>query len=225
MSRRRVVFVARHFWPLVGEEENSLAELATALADHGCHVTVLTPRWRSDWPLSFMFEDVRVIRLPKPTKTWWGRSGFAKECMKWLDAARNDIDVVVAHGAEAAEDIAVACKRDDVPIVLLASEGEAPQQSPGKGLFQTPTVDPAAIVVSNHSAAEVWTSAGYASSLVRVIPPGVAVPPETNSDVRLSARQTLGKLIADSPLAAPTPLAICFVALDENPALPRLIIV
>ena len=96
MSGRRVVIITRRFWPLVGEAESALAELAVGLRGAGWSPTILTARWRREWTQTLLYDDVPVVRLPPPARGRWGDWSYARRVGKWLRQAQPDFDVALA---------------------------------------------------------------------------------------------------------------------------------
>jgi len=71
----RLVFVTPRFWPLIGGSQKVMANLAVELAGRGHRVTILTARWRPNWPERITLHELPVVRLPPPAVPSVGRQG------------------------------------------------------------------------------------------------------------------------------------------------------
>ena len=99
MSRLRVVLITRRFGPLVGGAERAMANLAAEMAARGLDVTVLTARWRPDWPARISYRGVPVVRLPQTSVRLWGTVRYMQSLGRWLRAndGRYDVEIGRAH--------------------------------------------------------------------------------------------------------------------------------
>ena len=222
MSRGRVVFVTRRFWPLVGDVEDSLADLVPGLKQLGFACTIVTPRWRSDWPEVFLFDGVPVVRFAKPTKSWWGGSTLAKRLAQWLSTRRQEIDLIVAVGEADLNSIMSAASRAHIPVLLLSSENPIGKKGAGH-LFGRAARRADIGIVAHEDERERLRAKGYASSAIRMIAAGVHVRPLLDRESRREARKAIGLAVGDTKLSPFAPLAVCFHSLDDTgPILPLL---
>ena len=225
MSRRRVVFVARRFWPLVGEAENALAELVAALPDAGIEPTVVTPLWQNNWPQTFHFEGVRVVRMARPTSSWWGDGGYTRRLTKWLSQTHEGIDTVAVDARDpSVEAVMAIARRCGISVVVFSDEDHGSDQrrrvsklfSPQQGLAH-------AVVIPSERTADSWLRAGYSATQVHVIAPGIRTCDKAVTQARRAARQSLGKAFCNAQLSTLTPLAIYQHALDNSPPMEALL--
>ena len=86
MSLPRVVMVTRRFWPLVGGAETAMAGLAASFQARGAATTLLTARWKPEWPLTIEHRGVRVVRIAQPAKRFWGSARYMMRLAGWLDS-------------------------------------------------------------------------------------------------------------------------------------------
>ena len=116
MSLPRVVMVSRRFWPLVGGAETAMAGLAASFQARGAATTLLTARWKPEWPLTIEHRGVRVVRIAQPARRFWGSARYMLRLAGWLEAHSFDIDAYTKR-----------------PLVLEAGEAVAPNE-PGLGV-------------------------------------------------------------------------------------------
>jgi len=219
MSGRRVVLITRRFWPLVGEAETALANLAVGLRRAGTQIRVLTAQWQKNWPRHFHFEDVPVFRVPSPSKHWWGDWQFASRLAKWLRQERENIDVVLiaSHGGDMRSAMSTL-SRVGVPVVRLnviedtddpSFAQQYPWPRPGR---RRPDAFVVADTLSNNSESAV-------ERIERVtyrIRPGVPIPPPPTGQHRREIRRALGKACGDRELGTLTPLAVYVGPLEAD---------
>jgi glycosyltransferase involved in cell wall biosynthesis len=93
----RLVIVTRRFWPLADDADGLLAELAVRLAREESRVTVLTARFKSDWPELIDFDQVTVRRLPYSSRGW-GTLQYMRSVTRWLRAHHDQFDVAYVCG-------------------------------------------------------------------------------------------------------------------------------
>jgi hypothetical protein len=117
----RVVLVTRRFWPLEGETETLLADLAEAWRALGARTVVLTARWRADWPAETEYRGVRVVRLAHPAPPAWGAFWYRFALGRWLRRHRNEFDVACVSSLKDDAFAALgAASRAGFPVVLRA---------------------------------------------------------------------------------------------------------
>src|SRR4051812_8874204 len=98
MSPRRLVFITRRFWPLVGSEETAMSRLAVECQRQGADVQLLTAQWHPSWPSDVVYREIPVTRLPKPPQIGWGMLRYMMTLSRWLREHENQIDLVyVSH--------------------------------------------------------------------------------------------------------------------------------
>ena len=71
MTPLRLAMITERFWPRVGALETRAADLACELADRRVEITVVTARWRAEWPAEIVYHGVPIVRLaPAPRGSW-----------------------------------------------------------------------------------------------------------------------------------------------------------
>ena len=96
MSPLRLVLVSPRYWPLVGETEQFVAELAEGLRREAVVPTILTARWSGDWPPETVHREMRVIRLSPPPLSNWSTYRYLCSLARWMRSHRHEIDIVYA---------------------------------------------------------------------------------------------------------------------------------
>lgn len=199
MSLPRVVMVSRRFWPLVGGAETVMAGLAAAFQARGASTTLLTARWRPEWPLTIEHRGVRVVRIAQPSQRFWGSARYMMRLAGWLEAHAGQFDLVyvsmLKHDAYAALG---ACRSLGVPVVLRA-EGGGPSgdcawqaHHPLGGAIRRRCARRAAAIVTPSEALEhELTNLGYPAELLERIPNGVPLPEPRSPERQVRARVSL----------------------------------
>ena len=209
MNARRVAIVTRRFWPLVGDEETALADLAVGLANAGVRPTIVTAAWGKHWPATFAFEGIPVVRLPKPAGHWWGDWGYAKRLRQWLHSQRERIDVALVASVGADAEAAVAAMGTSVPVVVMGRTSDFAK------LSKKPHLLPDAFVTCAEPTEEIVADP-HVDQLFKVIRPGVQLPQLISGDQRRRARLALAKACGDARISALTPLAIAAGRIDQR---------
>ncbi len=131
MSTIRPVFIIDRFWPLVDGAGRTLRDLAVELQKRGMPGTILTARWRKDWPGTVTFHGISVHRLAEPPpeidtfKARWTTARYIRAIAAWLRGNRALYDVVFVSGLrhEAYAAMTAFGRGGGVPIIL---RGEQP---------------------------------------------------------------------------------------------------
>ncbi len=93
-TRRRVLVVARHFWPTTNDDALRLYHWTQYLRGQGSEVTVATPRWHATWPQHIMCDGVSVRRLDYPPTRTLRLSSYARQLCQWLAREAGQFDLV-----------------------------------------------------------------------------------------------------------------------------------
>ena len=104
MNFRRLVVVARSFWPAANVSEICLSALVSHLVKRGYRIDVLTPRWHRNWNRVYQFVGIDVTRIAKPTNRRWRTEPFSKGLKAWFNEQDQQLDAIVVwdgwHDAE-----------------------------------------------------------------------------------------------------------------------------
>lgn len=222
MTDLRVLLVSRRFWPLVGDAEDGMADLAGVLARHGARTSVLTAQWAEDWPSHSWFDTTPVVRLPLHGLRRWNLTIYRATLRRWLRRHRPEFDVVlVAQLSHEAYAAVRALRGTSVPVVVRA-EAEC-------GMWQEPTSllgrvrRPAALLVRDEASRQVLLRAGHASALVHTVPDGVRPRAFANGASRFNARMALAAVNHDLTAAIDAPVVVCSGPLRSDPGLVDLV--
>jgi glycosyltransferase involved in cell wall biosynthesis len=230
MSRLRLVFITRRFWPLVGGAEMTMANLANALSCDGHQVTLLTAAWNKDWPAEIRHRGVRVQRLPQANSRWLGTLQYMRGIRRWLHEHRSEFDLVYTSMLKHDAHVAIqAGRRGKFPVVLRA-EGSGPtgdvgwQQQNWYGSWIRRRCRRApAIVAPSKAIQEELLSAGYDTASVQYLANGVELGPERTAARRMVAREALGTAHPVLSLGRDTTLVVYTGRLSEEKGLTCLV--
>lgn len=98
-----------------------MARLAAGFQARGATTTLLTARWRADWPWEIEHHGVKVARMPHTPLRWWGTMTYMRAIERWLLYHRDEFDLVyvsmLKHDAFAALG---AARKTGFPVVVRA---------------------------------------------------------------------------------------------------------
>lgn len=227
---RRLVFITRRFWPLVGGAEMAMANLASAMQEGGHQVTILTASWNPDWPREFLHRGVRVVRLPQPNQRFFGTWKYLRGIADWLKRHRDRFELayvsMLKHDAYAAIG---AGRKGKFPVVVRAEgggkSGDVSWQSGDRfgGWIARRCHRANAIVAPSPAIQRELVAAGYPQDRVHFIPNGVAALPPRTEARRMEAREAIGTAHAVLSLGRDTTLAVYAGRLSEEKGLPELV--
>jgi glycosyltransferase involved in cell wall biosynthesis len=226
MKALRILLVTRRFWPLVGDSEDAIADLAVGLRRHGADPTVLTVRWGADWPTTSNFEGTPVHRLPlRPGRAWWELL-YMLTLTRWLRRHRREFDVVVAARLrQEAWSSLWAFRRSPIPVVLRAETDDYAwhDQSPLGIRCRSRCGHAAAIVVRDQATRRASLAAGYRPGLLHEIPDGIPPPAAGNGALRTDTRMALAAVNQDLSTAVDAPVAVYVGRLQRRAGLSCLV--
>ena len=117
----RLAILNRHFWPISNSAEMEVAWLATAIADAGVDVDVLTVRWQKFWPERLVYRGANVLRLPKPLSGPFGKYRFNKALIAHL--VNKNYDGLIAFGLDEDACTAAVGFGNQMPVDLRVTSG------------------------------------------------------------------------------------------------------
>ncbi len=99
-GRRRVVVVARHYWPTTTDQSLRLRAWTRKLRQDGYQPLVLTPRWNSGWPRSFMCEEIQVQLLDMPHSTQLLSKRYSRILVDRVHAEIGNVEAIYCDAAD-----------------------------------------------------------------------------------------------------------------------------
>jgi glycosyltransferase involved in cell wall biosynthesis len=222
----RILLVSRRFWPLVGDSEDAMADLAVGLRRYGAEPSVLTARWSPEWPSLSHFQGVPVHRIPLRLDQPWGRWTYLLSLTRWLRRHRSEFDLVlVARLRREACTVLWALRRWPIPVVLRAEADDCIwQEETSSGIHCRHRCRRAAAIIYRDQAVHgALRQAGYEQSMLFGIPDGVRAPSPQRGSSRLDARLALAAVNQDLQAAADAPIAVFVGRLRPLLGLARLV--
>lgn len=204
MTARRLVLVARRYWPLADDASVVAMRLAAAFQSRGWPTTVLTCRWLRHWPDEFDHNGVRVVRLHRAPGGWFGGSGYRHRLRQWLAEHRQEYDAALVLGLlHDADTVVSSGDRWQFPVALrtlsAGPEGDCHRQlhEAGGGRKRRTCAHATGIVGPTALAERELIASGYPRDRIRLIPPGIALPEERIGPVQRLAQQSLASANAE----------------------------
>jgi len=225
----RLVLVVRHFWPLLDGPARLMAELAAGLAERGCRATILTARWHQSWPSEIFFRGVPVVRIGAAPRGGWHTLRYLHALASWLRRRRGQFDLVCVSGATLEAFAAALALRGSRTLVLRVERGGRDgdchwQEHSSCALrVRRRCAEATAVIAPWPGVAGELLARGYRGELIRVIPNGVAIPPDSDNVQKTAARAVLGQLYTPAQMPAGAPLAVYVGRLDRRRGLVTLV--
>ena len=211
MTLKRVVFVTRRFWPLVGGAERVVANLAVAMRRLGVETEIVTAQWERDWPREVVHREVPVHRIAQPRQRGWGTFRFMHGLDGWLRGHADKYDAICVSMLKHSAYIAVRrATKDKTPLILRAEgggeTGDVHWQRTGRfGARIRRCCQRAVVVAPSNQILNELTNAGYPAETTHYIPNGVEVPTEVED--RQAARLALAEANRDLLALEQAPVA------------------
>lgn len=98
--RRRVLVIARHFWPATNDDTLRLYHWVQQLRGLGAEVQVATPRWHNLWPRKIVCDGVLVHRIDYPPTHSLRMGRYARQLGNWLGKMAGEFDAVYCDAIE-----------------------------------------------------------------------------------------------------------------------------
>lgn len=98
--RRRVLVIARHFWPATNDDTLRLYHWVQHLRGLGAEVQVATPRWHNRWPRQIVCDGVLVQRIDYPPTHSLRMGRYARQLGNWLAKVAGEFDAVYCDAVE-----------------------------------------------------------------------------------------------------------------------------
>ena len=219
MADLRLAVVTPRFWPLIDDRTLHLLRLSEALAEAGCEVTVITPRWTRAWPERMKLGKVNLLRLPGSSVGRLGPMRWLYSLGRWLRRAPAAAMLVAGLKREAMVALKAAKERRFVPILLAGDDDVQWQQTSAAGGRATDRCREAPVVVApSDGLVEDLLLAGYARDRIELIPRSALGSEKRSADVRAAARLALAAVNYD---LATTPNSLVALAIGRLEASQR----
>ncbi|MEO8271697.1 MAG: glycosyltransferase [Aureliella sp.] len=98
--RRRVLVIARHFWPATNDDTLRLYHWVQHLRGLGAEVQVATPRWHNAWPRRIVCDGVSVQRIDYPPSHTLRMGRYSRQLGNWLAKVAGEFDAVYCDTIE-----------------------------------------------------------------------------------------------------------------------------
>ncbi|WP_236696390.1 glycosyltransferase [Rhodopirellula islandica] len=209
MSASRVMFVARHYWPLcAGRHEAAAAtfELTQRLASWGMQVQVVTPRHGNTWPTEIMLGDVKVHRVAAAPRGDWSTQRYVRHLGHWLAERMPGLDAIVCDQLrEESRAVATAVQsgppevggaRATVGVAMCGGWGEDSDEiwcqntRSGRRVLQS-CIGMDAVVTDHAKTDRYLVSHGVPAEKLRRRPVGFHRPVRVTNEERMDARRSL----------------------------------
>jgi glycosyltransferase involved in cell wall biosynthesis len=122
----RLAIVTPRFWPLVGDSDTHLLQLAESLISLGHKPTIITPRWKRSWPEQMTVGTAPLTRLRGSHRDGWSTLRWMYSLASWLRArGPDDLDGVIIGGMKHEAYVAIgAGRRTQVPTIVVAQQDD-----------------------------------------------------------------------------------------------------
>lgn len=101
----------------------SLLRLGAALRARGAECRLLTFRWQRDWPERIEHHGISIVRLPRPTKGFWGTLAHIRRIEHWIASECAPGTIICTSGMRHEAVAVVRAGRKVGAAVLLRPEG------------------------------------------------------------------------------------------------------
>lgn len=226
----RIALVSRSFWPEADDNAAWATHTARAWHSAGLATTVLTTRGLPHWPEVYDHNGVMTFRILRPGRGWFAARALRRTLLDWFTTHRRSFDVAVVAGLQ--EDAAVVveiARRLRFPVVLRVSQigpgGECHQQMhTAAGMrVRRQCAQADALIASSDLAERELIAAGYPRDRIRLIPPGIELPPSRAALPPSAVRAALAAADPSLNLPAEAWLALHVLRPDNDDATRRLI--
>ncbi len=226
MNRTRIVLITRRYWPLIGNEEMLVADLANGLAKAGWAPMLLTAHFDARWPRQMLDTRFPVERLPRATRLRREPARLLPALVRWLRRNRPDYDLVcVSQLGEEAYATAGYLQSTGIPVVVRCTElprrGERTKRAQRRVLERCR--NSATLVATRTGVLGELRQAGCDFQKIRLIPDGVSLQDDATSPGQAAARQALGNVNRDLQVSEGAPVAVAESPLETSRQLHLLI--
>lgn len=118
-GEKRLLIVARRFWPCTNDSALRLRRITETLVREGWQITVLTPRWHSNWPTRVTLNGTSVVRVDAPPVTALRQIRYQQHLKQWAAQNANSFDVVYCDQADWDADAVLSCLNSSSQVKLV----------------------------------------------------------------------------------------------------------
>jgi len=226
---RRLLVVARRFWPFCDESCHRLVNWTSILQRQGFEVTVLTGRWHSSWPAESDCREVRLVRLLPAPKSSWTETLFLRNIATWIAKHRHEFDAIyVDESRSLLHQIGSSSVRGDLPIIARFA-GVPQTMTAGAYALNliTQSVDACRkaniVVAPNAMAHRQLQSSGIPADRIARIPDAVSITVQRDSEARSRAAAALRRVNQDMAIPGDLKLLLYVGDIDARTNLNALI--
>lgn len=196
--RRRVLVIARHFWPATNDDTLRLFHWIQHWRSLGTDAVVATPRWHRSWPGRVVCADVSIQRIDYPPThaLRWGR--YSRQLGHWIASVASDFDAIYCDSVEI--ETAAIFSLQEVQRLPLMLRYCCPPPSGQTDVALSPAIDGKTLALLRRAsvvlAADVVSqrqllSAGISKAAIVRTPQNFGSCYERSSQTRSRARQIL----------------------------------
>lgn len=193
-----IAFITPRFWPWFDRAGRVVGQMAVELLNRGHRPTIISRRAVELWPEEIFYQGVPTVRFLVPTAPKRSEERrYQKRLAGWLDAHREELDVVCVSGLGEEAETAIRTLGKSCPVVLRAEragrEGDCLRQIETRRTrrIKRTCMKAAALVGTAPTSHAELLAAGYPRDRVVEIPNGTSLRPHRTSNVQLAARQIL----------------------------------
>ncbi len=211
MNGLRVVLVTPRFWPLVGDTEDAMGDLACGLPRLGAETTVVSARWQTDWPAFSHFGKTQVHRLHRCGGGRGSRAYYLLSLARWLRRRRDQFDLAVVAGMRfEAYTTLWSLRRTRIPVVLRPEVEDVAwhQKSLAAASCRRRCRSAAALIARDPAIAQALRNADWPAPQIHPIPDGIPPGRLRKGTGCCEARRDLANANGDLTMGVGAPLVV-----------------
>lgn len=218
-TKRRVLVVARHYWPSTTDRTLRLRAWVKQLSQQGYQPAIATPRWHTSWPSRIVCEDIAVERIDAPPTSELRSSRYGRELAAWATQQLEHTDFIYCDAADgdAYALVTQLPKNSRTPVVVrfdpreLASAATLPRIGAWRPSPKTMEAcrRATAVVVPSSFAHQQLLAAGCEPSIIHRVPDAVGNKLDRSSASRTAARMSLANINHDLFVRSHDKVLVC----------------
>lgn len=129
-KKRRVLIIARHYWPMTNDQTLRLRQWVSRLQREGYEVVVASPRWHASWPRQVFFDNTHVFRIDHPPTTQLRTSRYWRSLIQWVVRELASFDCIYCDAADGdAYALLTQLPKNQQPPILVRFDPQEMSQS------------------------------------------------------------------------------------------------